>query len=63
MDEPLKERVNELTTQITFEISEMFLDITNKRERDTKIIDRLGKQLARLRAELEIYKQQNEILK
>lgn len=52
---PLRERVNELTTQITAEISEMFPEVTNKRERDTKIIDYLGKELALALAKLEIY--------
>ena len=52
---PLKERVNELTTQITSEIHEKFKHIINRRERDTKMIDYLGKELALARAKLEIY--------
>ncbi len=57
-DPPIKppnKRVDELTTKITIEISELFLDVTNVRERQTKIIDYLGKELALVRAKIEIY--------
>ena len=52
---PLRERVNELTTEITGLIAEKFKHIINRRERDTKMIDYLGKELALAWAKLEIY--------
>lgn len=62
-DTPIKppnKRVDELTTETTIEISELFPDITNVRERQTKIIDYLGKELALARAKIEIYEQSKE---
>lgn len=52
---PPNKRVEELTTKITLETFEKFKHITNKRERDTKMIDYLGKELALAWAKLEIY--------
>jgi len=57
-DTPIKppnKRVEELTTEITFEVFEKFKHITNKRERDTRTIDYLGKELALAKAKLEVY--------
>lgn len=57
-DTPIKppnKRVDELTTQITSKISKMFPDISNIKERQTKIINDLGKELAIAMALIEEY--------
>lgn len=55
MSDELTKRVEELTTQITFDTFDKFKHIMNRRERDTKMIDYLGKELALVLAKLEVY--------
>ncbi len=53
---PPNKRIEELTTEITFEAFEKYKYIKNKQERDQWIIDYLGKKLAYSRALCEEYK-------
>ena len=57
-DPPIKppnKRADELTTQITFETFEKFSHIRMINERNTAMIDDLGKRLAFALAKIEIY--------
>lgn len=52
---PPNKRVDELTTQITFDTFDKFKHIKRRGERDTAMIDYLGKELALAWAKLEMY--------